>query len=271
MRERIDSMSNKKMKLVSSLKQRKYREKEGLFLAEGIRLCEMAAEAGWGIRFGLYTKKLLEAPRGAALAQRLEESGCSLYEVPEPIFAKTGATDSPQGILLVIEKKRTTLEDLLLPEKPSLLVVLDGVQDPGNTGTMIRTADAAGADGVLLLDGCVDVYSDKTVRAAMGSLFHLPVCQGIARENFLAYARNESLTLYAAALDASAKQYHEADFSGRVALVFGNEANGASQELLHASETIYIPMYGRAESLNVATAAAVVLYEAARQRSGLQR
>lgn len=265
MRRNIDSASNKKIKLALSLKQRKYREREGLFLAEGVRLCEMAADSDWTVSFGLYTEALLGDGRGRDLLERLEGAGCDLYEVPGSVFGRVSATENPQGILLVMEKKETGMEELASGH--ALLMVLDGVQDPGNAGTMIRTADAAGASGVLFLEGTVDAFSDKTVRATMGSLFHLPICSGVARRDFLDFCRSREIALYGAALDAAGKAYHEADLSGRTALVFGNEAKGASREILDASGKIYIPMYGGAESLNVATAAAVILYEAARQRS----
>lgn len=145
-------------------------------------------------------------------------------------------------------------------------VVLDGVQDPGNAGTIIRTADAAGASGVILTKGSVDIYDEKTVRATMGSLFHLPVVSGVSAEELTAWAKERGLQLYAAALDVAARPHFSCDFTKPTAIVFGNEGNGVSTELLAQAETVYIPMYGTAESLNVGTSAAIVLYEAVRQR-----
>ena len=262
---KIDSAANKKIKLVSSLKQRKYRDREGLFFVEGVRLSEMAADSGWEIPFGLYTGGLRREGRGMALLERLGGRGCLLYEVSEEIFAKASATETPQGILLVMRQKRNSLERFVFRES-SLWMILDGIQDPGNAGTMIRTADAAGLDGVILLEGSVDVFGDKTVRATMGSLFHLSIYTEVRRERFLEFARERNLTLYAAALDPTAQAYHRTDFTGNVAVIFGNEANGVSKELLDAAHKLYIPMYGKAESLNAASAAAIVIYEAIRQR-----
>ena len=158
--ERIDSPTNKKIKLAAALKQRKQREKTGLFVAEGIRLCEMAAEAGWQVEFGLLTGQMREQERGAKLVGKLTGQNCPLYEMPEAVFAKAAGTETPQGILLVMGQKNPSLPQIAERENP-LYVVMDGVQDPGNAGTIIRTADAVGADGVILLKGSVDVYGDK--------------------------------------------------------------------------------------------------------------
>ena len=125
---------------------------------------------------------------------------------------------------------------------------------------------AAGMAGLILLKGTTDIYSPKVVRAAMGSLFHLPVVSGVTEEAFLSFARESGLCLYATALDAKARPYDAADFTGPTAIVFGNEGQGVSEPLLASSETLYIPMYGGAESLNVAVSTAIVLYEAVRQR-----
>ena len=265
MANRIDSATNGKIKLAASLRQRKYREKEGLFLAEGVRLSEMAADSGWDISFGLYTERAAEEERTRALLAGLEGKGCRIYEVPEAVFAKASATDTPQGILLVIGQRKLPLEQLALPDNP-MLMVMDGIQDPGNAGTMVRLADAAGMDGVILLKGCVDVFSDKVVRATMGSLFHLPMCADVGRDELVKFARQRGIRLYAAVLDEGAVTCYEVDFSEKIAMVFGNETHGVSEEILGEALKVYIPMFGRAESLNVATASAVTVYEAVRQR-----
>ena len=148
MRERIDSPANKKVKLAASLHSRKHREKEGLFIAEGIRLGEMAAAAGWDIVFGLYTAELKEQARGRQLLAQLEAQGCLLCETTAAVCRKASDTGTPQGILLVMRQQKSRLQELPAGKQP-LYVVLDGVQDPGNAGTIIRTADAVGADGVI--------------------------------------------------------------------------------------------------------------------------
>ncbi len=150
-------------------------------------------------------------------------------------------------------------------EQP-LFVVLDGVQDPGNAGTIIRTADAVGATAVILTKGSVDVFGDKVVRATMGSLFHLPIVADVSAAEVAAFAEAADCQLLATALDALAKPHFAVDFRRGSLIAFGNEGNGVSEALLRAAAKVYIPMYGRAESLNVGVSSAVVLYEAVRQR-----
>ena len=251
----IDSASNKKIKLMESLRLRKHRAKEGLFRIEGVRLSEMAAASGWAIRFGLYTAELVEKERGRALVEALQAK-CPLYEIGAALAKKVAATDTPQGIFLVAEQQKKSLPQMAehlqqaAARKP-LLVVLDGVQDPGNAGTIIRTADAVGADGVIL---------------TMGSLFHLPVVTDVSAEEVAAFAQATGCQLLATALDEQAKPHFAVDFGKGSLIAFGNEGGGVSEELLVAAEKVYIPMYGEAESLNVGVSSAVVLYEAVRQR-----
>lgn len=263
--ERIDSPANKKIKLAAALKQRKQREKTGLFVAEGLRLCEMAADSDWAIEFGLLTCQIQDQERGRELLAKLEDRGCPLYEVPENIFAKAAATETPQGIMLVMAQKNPSLPEQAAKDKP-LYVVMDGVQDPGNAGTIIRTADAVGADGVILLKGTVDAFGEKVVRSTMGSIFHVPVYSGVSVAELADFAQNSGMQLLATALDDTAKPHFQQDFTQGTAVVLGNEGNGVSEELLAVAQKTYIPMYGQAESLNVGMSAAIVLYEVLRQR-----
>ena len=265
MRERIESAANRKIKLAASLRTRKGREREGLFLVEGIRLAEMALQSDWQIAYALFTPAIMEKPRGAGLLERLE-ARCPLCEVDETLFKRVAATESPQGIALVMQARRFALDALPVGQNESLYVVLDGVQDPGNAGTIIRTADAVGADGVICLHGTVDVFGDKAVRSAMGSLFHLPVCTDVQCQDLMALCAARGITLFAAALDREAMPHFEQPLDKACAIVFGNEGNGISKPLLCAARHVYIPMYGAAESLNVGISAAVILYEAVRQR-----
>ena len=280
----IESLTNPKIKLAAQLAKRMAREKTGKFLAEGVRLAEMAAASDWDVGYALVTPHAAGEPRAAAVIATLEENGVPVALVPESVYQKAGDTQTPQGLLLVLAQKQRSLDDLARLTKtsvsptgtatagasaaaqPPCYVVLDRIQDPGNLGTILRTADAAGMAGLILLKGTTDIYSPKVVRAAMGSLFHLPVVSGVTEEAFLSFARESGLRLYATALDAKARPYDAADFAGPTAIVFGNEGQGVSETLLASSETLYIPMYGGAESLNVAVSTAIVLYEAVRQR-----
>ncbi len=266
--ERIESAENKRIKLAQSLLRRKKREAAGLFLVEGLRLAEMAAESDWAISYGLVTPAFRERERGARLLARLSEH-TKLYEVEERLLRKAAATETPQGILLVVEERRFALSELPPTDNP-IYVLLDGLQEPGNVGAILRTADAAGADGVLLTRGSADPFGDKAVRSAMGSLFHLPLCRNLTVEEVRGFARARGLRLLATALDPTAQLVFDEDFTRPSLMVFGNEGNGVSEELLEASEKVYIPMAeretGSPESLNVAASAAVLLYEALRQR-----
>jgi TrmH family RNA methyltransferase len=186
--------------------------------------------------------------------------------VSEHIFSKISETQNPQGILIVVRKHQYTFGDLLITPGLAFIVVLDGIQDPGNVGAILRLADAAGCSGAILTSGCADLFASKTVRSTMGSLFRLAVVEHMDQQELLTQLTAGDIPLVATAMEAGVV-YHEAPLSGQLAIAFGNEGQGISDVLLAgATQRIFIPIYGGAESLNVATAAAVVLYEAARQR-----
>lgn len=265
MRKKIESPANKKIKLVASLAKRKNRTAEGLFIAEGIRLSEMALSSDFEIEFALYTAKLLANERGQKILSMLDSKKVNSYELTENIYHKVSATTAPQGIMLIIKQKKYRLAELNDMENP-LYVVLNNVQDPGNVGTIIRTADAVNASAVILTTGTADVYSDKTVRSTMGSVFNLPIVENVSDSEVLNFLQQNNIAIYATALDSTAKPHFLQDFSTRTAIIFGNEGNGVADIFLQNSAKTYIPMYGKAESLNVGMSAAIVLYEAVRQR-----
>lgn len=277
MRERIESAANKKIKLAASLKKRKNRRETGLFIAEGVRLAELAVASDYEIEFALYTEDCAADARAAVVLAALESRGVTLCETTAALYKKASATETPQGLMLIMRAKKYRLAELMAVDTDSaatssasaqapLFVVLDGVQDPGNVGTIIRTADAVGASGVILLEGTADAYSDKTVRASMGSLFHIPMVEGARAAELLTLMEERGLTLYATALDETAREHFAQDFTRPCAIVLGNEGSGVSEAVLARAEKTYIPMYGHAESLNVGMSAAIVLYEAVRQR-----
>ena len=162
--ERIESGANGKIKLVARLHQRKYREREGRFVAEGIRFAEMAAASDWVPTLAFVTANAAKKNRAAGVLARLSARGCPIYEVSEAIYQKAAATVTPQGLLVVMERRQRTLPDIMTGA-PALWVVLDGVQDPGNAGTILRTADAAGATAVITLGETADLFSDKALRS----------------------------------------------------------------------------------------------------------
>ncbi len=260
----ITSLQNATVKLAAGLQQKKRRDDSGLFAVEGVRLCEELLSSNWEIEFGLYT----EAAENHERASRVIKAAaprCPMTRVSEAVFAKAAETKQPQGVLLIARQAVVPLGRLLNDEN-RLLVIIDGVQDPGNMGTLIRTADAAGADAVILTPGSADPFSGKALRAGMGSLFHLPLAIDISPAELIDACRQHRIRLCATALE-SAACYLNTDLRGSLAVIFGNEGNGVSAELLaQADEKLYIPIYGQAESLNVTAAAAIILYEAARQR-----
>ena len=264
MTEIVTSLQNLAVKQVVALQQKKRRDESGLFVVEGVRLVEELLASNWEIEFGLFTEAAAKQQRAAAVIAEAN-CRCRMTAVSDSVFTKVSETDHPQGILMVARQVTLSLERLLEASQP-LIMVIDGVQDPGNMGALLRTADAVGADGVVVTDGSADPYNGKALRASMGSLFHVPLSVGVTRENLLVTLRKTGVRLYATALE-QADEYLQANYQGSLAVIFGNEGQGVSEKLLSGAEkNLHIPIYGRAESLNVVVAAAVIMYEAARQR-----
>lgn len=266
----IVSPNNKLIKEVASLKHKKYRDELGLFVAEGVRLVEECAASAWPVHVCIYTEAAAARDRARRVLDRLAAARCRLVAVPETVYNKLSDTEQPQGIMAVLKKQQASLAQMTAPGgKVPLLVVLDGIQDPGNAGTIIRTADAAGCTGVITLKGATDIYAGKTVRAAMGSLFHLPVWEGAAAGELITALKAANIGILATALEKAAT-YYQADLKQPVAVILGNEGQGVSRELIDKADgCLTIPLVGEAESLNVAVAAGVILYEAVRQRATL--
>ncbi len=248
-----------KIKLAGKLKQKKYRAETGLFLAEGLRLCEVAAESS-KIRFGFFTGDFSENPRAKSLIERLKKIA-PLAEISPAAFSKISDTETPQGILLAVEQKKYSPSEVL---KKSSVVVSDGIQDPGNVGTILRTAEAFDC-GMILLEGSADIYNPKVVRSSMGAIFNLPTVQ-MTRKEFLSSPDFSGIEIFSTTLDKTSEIYFTRDFTKKSVFVFGNEANGISEEIAERTKKIFIPMTGKAESLNVAAAVAIIISEAARQK-----
>ncbi|KKC49358.1 MULTISPECIES: TrmH family RNA methyltransferase [Paenibacillus] len=258
--EPLTSTSNSRVKAWTALLDAKGRKRSGQFLAEGVHMVKEALLCGASVGTIVY-----DAGRGmpAELEPLLRDSSAELVPASAAVMAKCTGTDSPPPVFAVVDKP--SHDEAALHKPDALVVVLDAVRDPGNAGTIIRSADAAGADAVILGRGCVDLYNPKTVRSTMGSLFHLPVLEMDLAEA-LPKARERGMLLAGTSLQA-ARSCYECDFTGPVWLLFGNEAEGLSPQTLNQLDLgIIIPMKGRSESLNVAMAATVVLYEALRQR-----
>lgn len=248
-----------KIKIAKKLQMKKYRQELNLFVAEGLRLCEMALDNS-EIEFGFYTEEFLKNERAKNLVEKLKEV-TEIFKIPPETFDKISDTRTPQGILLVVKQKIFEIEEVT---KKTLIIALDGVQDPGNVGTILRTAEAFNC-GVILLNGSADIFNSKVVRASMGAIFSIPAVQ-MTCEEFLELMKIFKFEVSASVLDSDAKIYFKHKFKKKSAVVFGSEADGVSKEISDVSKKIFIPMLGNAESLNVSTAAAIVISEAIRQR-----
>ncbi len=261
------SIHNPRLKYVRRLANHRFRDKEKKFLVEGIRFVEEILASGWPVEMLVYSKKVTENPRAKNIIETAAAGKVSLFEVEDGLFGELAETSTPQGILAVAPQRRNSPEDLQAGEgENALLVLVDGVQDPGNLGAIVRSADAAGAAGVVLFKGTADIYNPKALRATMGSIFHLPVIQGAGTEDIMAYLTRRGIKIVAGDPRAG-KAIFEVDLKVPCAIAVGGEAGGIGAMVKeNVDELARIPMPGRAESLNVAISAGIMLYEALRQR-----
>ena len=268
--KKISSISNPLVKKAIDAKLRRSNAAPNMFIAEGPHLVEMAAASGAVISEVFYTSEYAVTDAGRDVLEGLGAampSPGAFIEVADNVLSKISDTQAPQGILALVSAAEWTLDKLVLGKRP-LIAVCDGISDPGNLGTIIRVADAAGGDAVVILPGSCDPYSPKTVRASAGSIFNIPLVSAGCAE-FADFMTEKNIAIYAADVRAE-RSIYEADLSGSCALVFGNESRGVSDFLLNrAKVSLKIPIAGRAESLNAAMSAAICLYEAVRQRMAI--
>ncbi|WP_395110303.1 TrmH family RNA methyltransferase [Actinomadura sp. SCN-SB] len=261
----LTSVRSPRVKAARRLAKRAFRRRERRFLAEGPQAVREALELPGGLA-ELFTTAEAET-RHADLVRAAEAAGAPVLRVSGEIMAELAQTVTPQGLLAVCEFVDVPLA-AALGTSPRLVTVLAHVRDPGNAGTVLRTADAAGSEAVVFTDASVDPYNGKCVRASAGSLFHLPVVVGPRFEELIADLRAAGLTVLAA--DGAGKltlddAIDDGLLARPTAWVFGNEAWGLPEEILrHVDDVVRVPIHGRAESLNLATAAAVCLYASAR-------
>jgi RNA methyltransferase, TrmH family len=251
----IASPANERVKYVRSLYRERVRSREKRFIIEGVRLVEEALLAGVRPVLAFYTQRLLSSERGSALLAQLQQDAHVVVEAAEPVMAALADTVTPQGVLAVVPEPQ-----LPWPEH-GLLLVLDGLRDPGNAGTILRTAWAAGLSGVAATAGTADLYAPKVVRAAMGAHFHLALKQSLDAVALQQLLHGRGVFL----ADGQGTPYWLADWRGDRALVIGGEARGSELAAAFAGERVNVPMVPGVESLNAAIAAAVLLFEARRQ------
>jgi TrmH family RNA methyltransferase len=252
-------LTRREERLLRALRQRKHREAEGLFLAEGVRAVEDLLSSPLSVRFAAGVASLEDTPRGRALRQDVERRGIPFRAIGERELRELSGTETPQGIIAAAEIPRHRLDDLApAGATPAVLLVLDAVQDPGNFGTLVRTAEALGAAGVIALPGTVDPWNPKAVRAAMGSSVRLPR----AAAGWAEAGPGEAGRGFAVVASVVGGDPLPHPPPAPAALVLGNEGAGVSPETLrHANLKAGIPLRGRAESLNVAAAGAILLHQ----------
>ena len=259
----ITSLANPIIKDIKALAQKKHRDESRTFMAEGLKLVLDALELGWTIRTLIYSKAAKGKPPVEQAAARTVASGGLVLEVSEKVMASITRRDNPQMVTGIFDQRWTQLSSIR-PERNQTFVALDRVRDPGNLGTIIRTADAAGASGVILVGDTTDPFSLETVRATMGSVFAVPVIRATMDE-FLAWKKGTDARLVATHL-AGAVDYRTIDYKSRpVIMLMGNEQSGIPEAMAKAADALArIPQQGRADSLNLAVATAVMLFEARR-------
>ncbi|MDH4414169.1 MAG: RNA methyltransferase [Rhizobium sp.] len=259
----VTSLANPIIKDIKALSQKKSRDESRTFLAEGLKLVIDALDRGWTIRTLVYAKAGKGKPLVEKVAARTVAAGGLVLEVSEKVRSSITRRDNPQMVAAVFEQRWTPLKDIN-PKGSETWIALDRVRDPGNLGTIIRTADAAGAAGVILVGDCTDPFSMETVRATMGSMFALPLVKTTPAD-FLKWKKSVDARLVATHL-AGAVDYRTIDYKSKpVILMMGNEQSGLPDELAEAADKLArIPQVGMADSLNLAVATGVMLFEVRR-------
>jgi len=255
----ITSSQNPKLKLVRSLMGRaKERREANAFVIEGVRLLEEAVIGNWGFRFVLFDESLNE--RGMLQVERLKSLGVEVESVSDNLMKSISETESPQGVLAVLESTQLPITD-----NPNFIIIPDQIRDPGNLGSLLRTAAATGVQAVLLPPETTDAFAPKVLRAGMGAHFRLPI-RSLSWEEIKEISKSANLQIYIADMDGTS--CWETDLRQPLALVIGGEAEGASDEVRRlATQKISIPMSGNVESLNAGVAGSVLMFEVVRQRS----
>ncbi len=266
---RISSPSNEKIKAVVQLQTKaSVRKKQKLFVVEGIKMYEEIPESDIELTYvseKFYDENIKNRKLSEKAKKRLNIKEYII--VSDNVFKNMSDTVTPQGILAIVKQKEHELSDILNKGEKQVFMVLEGVQDPGNMGTIIRTGEGAGIAGIIVNKETVDVYNPKVIRSTMGSIYRVPIVTSEDLGETLDYMSENGVTLFAAHLKGDV-YYTDGQFSGSTAFLIGNEANGLSEEISKkAHKLIKIPMEGEVESLNASVAAAILMYEAKRQCS----
>ncbi len=257
--EKITSRENENIKRTRRIKEdRRVRDELGVFVAEGIRLCEEAAKSGRIVEAYYSSQAYEKEPERMG---KIVSSAQKAWEITKGVMEKISDTKNPQGIVCVC-KKLDNENNTDKINSDGRYIVMAGIADPGNAGTIVRTADAMGVDAVIMTRECADIYSPKAVRATMGSIFHIPVVIAEDEKSLFEMLRIKGIKSYAAALDEESMALSDVEFGKGSAVLIGNEANGLSDFAVNSSDfKVMIEMKGEAESLNAASAAAILSYK----------
>jgi len=263
--QQLTSLANPKVKHVVKLRQRSHRDEAGQMLVEGYRECKRALDNGYQPEMLFFCEELyLKNLNEPEIVRKCQERGAELYACSKPVFEKMAYRERPEGLLIVGPQCSRKLADLQLPAH-ALVVVAESIEKPGNLGTILRSADAAGVHAVIVCDRCTDIHNPNVVRASTGTLFSLPVVEAESDEA-IAYLKERGFCILATTPHTE-KLHSEVPLTGNVAIVVGTEQYGLTEKWMIAADfRVRIPMFGLADSLNVSAATTILLFEAVRQR-----
>ncbi len=269
MRETLTSLQNPKIKQAVKLNERRERNQTGLFIIEGYRELLRAADGHVVVKTLFICPEFFLGTNEEDLILRFGKTGADIVTCDPRVFEKLSYRDRPDGLIgVAVQMKRdlSYLKEKLLGKKDPFLVLAESIEKPGNLGTILRSADAAGVDGVIVCDRCTDIYNPNVVRASVGTLFTVPVVESSSAD-LIDWLRSEQIRMVAAT-PAAEQEFTRVDMSGGIAIAVGTEQLGLSAFLMGTADVkVRIPMHGTADSLNVATATTLLLYEVVRQRS----
>ncbi len=261
----ISSPQNPRVKLAVCLRDRHDRDREGLYIIEGYRALRRGLDSGVAVRELFVCPEMFQGENEPALLADYRRAGARIYSTTPAVFERMAYRDRPEGLLGIAPQVRRGLDSLNLGASPLLLIAV-AIEKPGNLGTILRSADATGVTGLVICDRCTDLYNPNVVRASTGTLFSVPIAESNTEETLAWLAANKIPVL--AATPHTTNNYTDVDMRGPVAIAVGCEMTGLSDDwLARATMKVKIPMLGLADSLNVATATTILLYEAARQRA----
>ncbi len=262
MTKKIDSLQNKLIKdLVLYKEKSRARRRSGLFLVEGRREIKLAVKGGYEIEYLIFNPEIT----AEAVCSELEPDSNKWIAVSDAVYHRLAYREGTQGVIAVAKARQFQLDELEFNNENPLVLVAEAPEKPGNIGALLRTADAASVDAVIIANPITDMFNPNIVRSSVGCLFTNPIATG-STDEVISFLKNKGIAIYCAALQASVN-YTEVDFKKGSAIVLGTEADGLSKEWLQASDSnIIIPMHGEIDSLNVSVAAGIVIFEAKRQR-----